>query len=302
MNKTTLKSRATLIGKMFESKGVKLSRAEQLNLVAQLEGARDWHHANGEMAVTTAEETATDARELRPLDSLQWEAAQAYCSGDYSHMQHEAELTDADTLFSFLIREIGDAQGSRDEAVNMVRTAVLQLEDVVFALENETFAAESAKRDPSNWDVTFLTNRFGELENDLDEALRQKYEGTLALQRVIGAVTQESTFVVECNGHLGLLFEVELPTAESDGPGTQSELQADGPVQFKSAAQLRKELERDIVTLRKEYPFMQWKVAGSDEVYEGRIGVWGFSPEACIVSPELAREVEATLFKLYHKP
>ena len=296
LNQTNLKSQATLIGKAFETKGVKLSRAEQLNLAAQLCGARDWHHAKSEMAAE-----APAPLRPQPFDKLQFEAGQAYCSGDYNHMVHESELPVGDTLFSFIIQEIGDAKGDRGEAVSMLRNAVDQVEDVISALEHETFATESAKSAKSKWDVTFLTNRFGELEDGLDEGLRQKYDGTPQLQRVTGSVTQESTFVVECNGHLGLLFEIELPTAESDGPGTNSELQLDGPVHFKPAAELRQELERDIVTLRKEFPFLQWKVAGSDEVYEGRIGIWAFSPEAALVSPEVAQEVESTLFKLYYR-
>lgn len=298
MNKTTLKSRATLIGKMFESKGVKLTRAEQLNLVAQMEGASDWHHATSEM---TAEAPVPDMPQPQAFDNLQVEAAQAYCSGDYNYMRHESELDVGDSLFTFIIREISDARNDRDEAVSMLRNAVDQVEDVIHALEHETYAVESAKTEPTKWDVTFLTNRFGDLEKELDEVMRQKYAGTPQLQRVIDSVTGEITFAVECNGHLGLLFEIELPTAESDGPGTGSERQLEKPTHFKPAAELREELERDVVTLRKDYPFLQWKVAGPDEVYDGRIGIWAFSPEAALVSPELAQEVQATLFKLYSR-
>ena len=42
-----LKSQATLLGKMFEGKGIKLSRAEQLEFAARFHGARNWQSAEG---------------------------------------------------------------------------------------------------------------------------------------------------------------------------------------------------------------------------------------------------------------
>jgi hypothetical protein len=132
MNKATLKSRASLLGKVFESKGVTLTRAEQLNLVAQLEGARDWHQASAEVLKEGAPQS---------FNQLQLEAAHVYASGDFSYMTHYGELNGVgDTLFEFAIREIGEADGDRDEAARMIRNAVRELEEVADHFERSMFS------------------------------------------------------------------------------------------------------------------------------------------------------------------
>lgn len=125
MNKATLKSRATLLGKVFESKGVKLSRAEQLAIVAQLEGNRTWQEATAETSAPNKTKPAVDV----PFDALQLAAAAVYSEGDFNHMTKMSDLEEnfGDTLFRFAILEIGDAQGDVDEAVRMLNNAAEQL-------------------------------------------------------------------------------------------------------------------------------------------------------------------------------
>jgi hypothetical protein len=136
MNKVTMKSRATLLGQAFASKGVTLTRAEQLDLVAQLEGAHDWHHASSEMA-----RSVPDAAAPEPFSALQQEGCNSYCSGEYSGMSDEAEVESVgDTLFAFVIRELGDAGDDREEGARMLRAAADELLQIAERLEAEPTA------------------------------------------------------------------------------------------------------------------------------------------------------------------
>lgn len=315
MNKATLKSRATLLGKVFAEKGVTLARAEQLDLVAQLEGARDWHHASGEV-----KGRAVSAENI-PLDSLQLEAAQAYCEGDFLDVKSKADVAaKGDMLFHFLMDEIGDIQGNREEAVNLMRQASEELDSLADALEAnaqqlenalvakssttlplkaEKLAATDAKGVPVDWRVRWLTNRLG--ETDIVDAyghqdLRNWLDRHPAeLKKLWEVCLEEMAFVAELNGVRGVLYEVEMTTTESEGTDK------DGTPRCSVSADARRaQLQRQVAEMEVEHPKVTWVVAGPTGMWDGRVGVWGFCPEAQLLTKDEAHAVVDSLVKKFY--
>jgi hypothetical protein len=308
MNQATLKSRATLIGKVFASKGVTLTRAEQLNLVAQLEGARNWHHASAETAQRSSP---------RPFDQLQREAAQAYASGDFAYMNDDSEIADCgDTLFSFVIREVGDASGEREEAVRMMRTAARELEEVADHLERSSadantpslplkplgHQATNSKGESAGWHLQFVTNRFMETQPELAKeapALAAWWEGlseedALRLSRVC---LEELGFIVALNGQQGILYEVEIETYESEGDEAPDFA---SPRCSVTEEQRRIQLRNDIADLEMLHPKLQWAVGGPDGIHNGRLAVWAFCPADSLISVEEAKALTESLYAKFY--
>lgn len=312
MNKSTLKSRATLIGKVFEVKGVKLSRAEQLELVAKLEGARGWNHASGELRDGAA------PAENTPLDALQLEVAKAYCAGDFSEVVDTSGVAaKGDMLFHFAMAEVGDVKGNRDEAVNLMRQASQELENLADALEDNSHQAQIAPAPvakaieydkleatdshgvPLKWRIRYLTNRFG--EDDIVDAygsqdLRDWLNGHPAeLAKMWDVCLGEMAFVVELNGVRGVLYEVELDTAEADRslPDGGSHCQV-------TEAERRVQLQQGVAELEAEHPNLTWAVIGPDGMWDGRLGVWGFFPEAKLITKDEAQAVVDTLVEKFY--
>jgi len=68
---------------------------------------------------------------IEPLDPLQQDVAECYGQGEFSYMTTVLEATAVeDSLFVFIIKEIQDAKGNREEAARMLDKAVYQLNDV----------------------------------------------------------------------------------------------------------------------------------------------------------------------------
>lgn len=310
MNKATLKSRATLIGKAFAEKGVTLTRAEQLDLVAKLEGARGWNHASGELKDGAAPAEST------PLNALQLEVAQAYCGGDFSHVTDTAGVkAQGDMLFHFVMAETGDTQGNRDDAVSLLRQAAVELEDLADALESSQLGqgimappkpvktvlqVVTPTEKTVDWDMFFLTNRFGETEQagvyggrtdlaDWDKREPQAYD------KLWSVCLDEMAFVVELNGARGVLYEVEVMTTESEGLDSNGK-----PYCSVSEADRKVQLLRQIGELEKEHPQLTWVLADQDEIVDGRLGVWGFCPESQLITKDEAHAVVDSLIRKFY--
>lgn len=70
-----------------------------------------------------------------PLNPHQTTAANAYCGGEFSYIEEAEEAEHVgDTLFTFVIREMGEAD-DKAHAVEMMNTAIKELEEVRDALE-----------------------------------------------------------------------------------------------------------------------------------------------------------------------
>lgn len=315
MNKATLKSRATLIGKAFEQKGVKLSRAEQLDLVAKLEGARGWNHASGEL-----KDGAAPAENI-PLDSLQLEVAKAYCDGDFVEVVDTSGVAaKGDMLFHFAMAEVGDIKGNRDEAVNLMRQASNELENLADALEENgskagSLAAPAAAATSSkgpfkvvtssgktvDWSMLFLTDRFGDCEqagaygNRKDLADWDKREPA-AYDKLWSVCLEEMAFVVELNGVRGVLYETEIMTTESEGLDETGK-----PRCSVSEAERRLELQRKAGEFEKDHPQFSWVVADPDCMWDGRLGIWGFCPESQLITKDEAHAVIDTLINKFYR-
>ena len=71
-----------------------------------------------------------------PLTPLQRLVAEHYCGGEFAHIETQEEAEDCgDTLFSFVIREAGDAGGAPDY-VGMLDTAINQLRSLQAEMED----------------------------------------------------------------------------------------------------------------------------------------------------------------------
>lgn len=314
MNKATLKSRATLVGKAFAAKGVKLTRAEQLDLVAQLEGARDWHHACGELTPEATSEATGN------LDELQLEAAQAYCSGDFSHVtEKSAVATIGDTLFQFAISEIGEAGGERDEAVRMMRQGAGELNDLADALESNEWSTEvpglelvpkqsepamyfdatTSTGKPLEWRIRLISDRFGEVNPRVKSAYPHLAdwvgENQQAFDKMAGLCLEEMAFVAEVNGQRGVLYEVEIVTSESEGQDAAGNNHCDV-----SEEKRRAQLQRDVTALELLHPNLHWAIGGPIGMTDDRLGVWAFCPEATLFSYEEAKAVTESLYSSFY--
>lgn len=320
MNKATQKSRATLLGKLFESKGVTLTRAEQLNLVAQLEGARDWHHACGKSA-----EKAGRAAAERPFDALQLEAAKVYCSGEYAHLTSFKDFGGGDSLFVFVINEISDADGEREEAARMIRRAAEELNEVAVQLEDYPadssdeqqgtplseaksslpfgHQATNSSGDNAGWKIRFLTDRFGERSEELEAAspdiVAWVQEHPAEMERMaavcVDELAFELAFVADVNGKMGVLFEIEIETTESEGYDPKG-----APRCKVSEEERRLQLTGDISDLEKKHPNLQWAVGGPEGMWGERLAVWAFSPAASLVTAEEAKALAEDLYSTYY--
>lgn len=317
MNKVTMKSRATVIGKAFAEKGVILTRAEQLELVAKLQGARGWNHVNSEL------KSCSGPAENKPLDALQLEVAQAYCAGDFSHVTDTAGVrTQGDMLFHFVMDEVGDTQGNREDSVRLLRQASIELEDLADALESNERVQSKAVDTPApapqslqersplkvvtasgttvDWDLFFLTNRFGEADlsavhSDRPELADWDKREPQAYEKLWSVCLDECAFIAELNGVRGVLYEVEIETTESEGCNGEGK-----PYCTVSEADRRVQLLQQIGELEKEHPQFSWVVADPVEILEGRLGVWGFCPESRLITKDEAHALIDTIFQKFY--
>lgn len=126
MKAEQMKSQATLLGRLFAEKGIKLSRAEQLNFTARLNGARNWQAATGliDIRLPTVEhwehrmtlsfrskEMNIDGASLLPLGS------ELVYAEDASFMVRPSVEIDESTTFVVAIN-LEDFEGGDMEACN----------------------------------------------------------------------------------------------------------------------------------------------------------------------------------------
>lgn len=302
MNQATLKSRATVIGKVFAAKGITLSRAEQLDIVAQLEGAQNWHHASAEASSAPASGLPIN------FNSFQKEAARAYCGGDYADRTVLDEgLEHSDRLFGFVIREIGEAGEDVGEAARVIQQASEELAEVAAHLANLGAKAHAplpstgvtgtdGKR--SAWTFQFLSSRDGEPLSMRGKAPHlQAWLDTeqAAFDAIRETCLDEEAFVAEVNGQIGTLYEMEIETANSDIP---DERFPRCPV---SEEDRHAQLLRDIQDLEKLHPYATWGVVHASAVIPmNRLGVWGFIPHSPDFDKEKARALLESMYEKFY--
>ena len=302
MNQATLKSRATVIGKVFAAKGITLTRAEQLDIVAQLEGAKNWHHASAEASSAPAAGLPIE------FNTLQREAARAYCSGDYADRTVLDEgLEHSDRLFGFVIREVGEAGQDVGEAARVIQQASDELAEVASYLANlgaDAFAplpstwvtGTDGKR--AAWTYNFLSSRDGEPLSMRGKAPRLQAwldnEGA-AFDAIRGTCLEENAFVAEVNGRIGTLYEMEIETAESDIPDSGFT-----PCPL-SEEERHTQLLGDIRDLESQHPYADWAVVHASAVIPmNRLGVWAFIPHSPDFDKEKARELLESMYAKFY--
>lgn len=328
MNEVTLKSRATLLGQVFAAKGVTLTRAEQLDIVAKLEGARDWHHARGKMTRIEPKKAAAKLASP-PFSALQQEAAAVYCGGDFAYVTEHAQLeSDSDTLFAFVIREVGDAGDDREEASRMMRRAaeeLLQVADSLDAGHAVDIAPQVVEQIPEpepkyerrygkpvpnyeatdacgtkvDWRLCLISDRFGEMNPGLGDnhPLQAIWaiDHAQAFRDLFALCLDEIGFVVELNGKRGVLYEVEIETAESENDHPDGDRRC-----VVSEASRRVQLQGNVSQLMLEFPQLQWSIGGPDGMWHGRLGVWAFCAETTPWTKEDARLLTEALYKMFY--
>ena len=126
----SLKRQATQLGKLFEDKGVSLSRAEKLEFLARIYGARNWN-------------VLSDALAEKPLSPFQHEVLAAYDrtamdDGLFVGLTEVSELLHCgDSLAYFVALEAHDAENDKAEFARMMRSAARQLLELANAVEPE---------------------------------------------------------------------------------------------------------------------------------------------------------------------
>lgn len=313
MNKVTLKSRATLVGKVFASKGLVLSRSEQLDLVAQLEGAANWHHLCSGTAPAEIEAT-------KPFDEVQLSVAEHYCEGDFSHLTDMAGLaTTDDLLFHFAINEAGDAGGNPGDAARLFRQAADELyalaesmeasEDTAQAADSLAlipktctpamhFEATSSKGDKQNWAIRLVSDRGGDINPRVSEYPHladwvRDYPNDF--ESIFTRCLDEMAFIAEVNGNLGVLYEVEIVTEESEGHKPDGSPSCDV-----SQAKRLKQLARDVVALELLHPNLHWAYGDTIGGPDGRLGVWAFCPGNRLFTVEEAKALTVSLYNTFY--
>jgi hypothetical protein len=328
MNEVTLKSRATLLGQVFAAKGLTLTRAEQLDIVAQLEGARDWHHARGKLSRIVPKKAAVKLAS-QPYNALQLEAAKVYCFGEFAHVTDQVSLADVgDTLLDFVICEVGNAGDDREDAARMMRVAAKDLLHVADALDGNASAdiaplvagnalelepayvprygkpvpnyqATGADGVTKDWRLCLISDRFGEMNPGLGDNRPLQaiwaIDNAQAFQSLFSLCLDEMAFVVELNGQRGVLYEVEIETTESEAVHPAGERHCGV-----SEADRRIELQGKVSELALAFPHLEWAIGGPDGMWHGRLGVWAFCAATTPWTKEDARLLTDALYKMFY--
>lgn len=139
-----LTQQATRLGLIFARYGIKLSRAEKLELTAEIHGEKSWAVLAGlakkedtsagtapSMSQSAAQAAVERKTGLTPFTPLQRIVVEHFGSGDFSHYLYAEEVHPGDdTLFEYVLKEALEARENPADFAGMLRTAIHDLESV----------------------------------------------------------------------------------------------------------------------------------------------------------------------------
>ncbi len=169
----------------------------------------------------------------------------------------------------------------------MTATAVLDPEIQVRDLSNpEVF---------TTWNISQnLTDRWGDI-NDAEaekKPLDELRNTPGLLDRLVNQMESEFTFVVRKDGRFGILFEEEYCTKESERDNGVKEEEWR---HYKPHAELLQILVKVVKGLQVRFPTGEWAIPHEDEVWNGRLAIWGFFPDGSLTEQEREEVLDAIL-------
>lgn len=132
-------------------------------------------------------------------------------------------------------------------------------------------------RSRSEWRISQnLTDRWGELNyhNHDNKPLDLLEDDHALLERLLGQMWDEATFVVRKDGKFGILFESEYCSRESEAHAERSD-----PVWYatlKPYDEVAAALLNGMAALAKRFPGVEFAVPDPSEVVDGRPAAWAF--------------------------
>jgi hypothetical protein len=262
------KAGAALLRKAFSNKGAALTHTEALDLLAQLQGYNAWSHlqqaqgsadAGADRPVHAEAPAETAVPALLPLHAvlLSHYGKHGSCPA-YPRERWEREAP-GQYYWNWVLQRI-----EQDRPEDVVRGFDVN-NDVVVTLPDGRHAV---------WDIEQnLSTRCGEL----NDAFRERKPGLALLQldtplyeRLCAQMWDEMTFMVRKDGQMGLLFEAEFLSQESEARNDED------VSQYKPRDEVIAALVRQLAVLEKQYPQVEFCVPDPAEIWEERPAVWGF--------------------------
>jgi hypothetical protein len=116
-----------------------------------------------------------------------------------------------------------------------------------------------------------------------------------AFEKLFALCLDEMGFVAEVNGKRGVLYEVEIETAESENDHPDGDRRCDV-----SEADRRIQLQGNVTELERAFPQLEFAIGGPDGMWHGRLGVWAFCAETTAWSKDDARLLTEAFYKMFY--
>jgi hypothetical protein len=256
----TPKKASALVKAAFKKKGVTITHTESLDLIAKLKGFNAWSHLASTVPPFKVETTPKLLTLVNVLSDHYgpWGNCPAYPREDW-----EYQVENKDTALGYLEWAAHEIETNEEWFLPLEYSPALPV------------AVTLPCGKASTWDIECnLTTREGEL-NDF----RSETKPGLAILEVDGPLLKklqrqmcgDLTFIVRKDNELGLLFEVEYASFESEAHHLRSD---ENP--FKAHVLVVAALLAGLKLLEAKYPKVQFCVPDASEIVNDRPAVWGF--------------------------
>lgn len=142
-----------------------------------------------------------------------------------------------------------------------------------------------------------LTDRWGDINyyNAENKPLEVLEDDAIRLERLLGQMWDEITFIVRKDGKFGILFEVEYVSKESEA----TNYRADDPeyLALKPHEEIISILKNGLQQLKPSYPDVQFAIPEESQVIDDRPAVWAFVADG-LLSAEQRAELGLALLSL----
>lgn len=267
------KAGAALIRKAFTAKGASMTHTESLDLLAKLKGYESWSHLQKETSkaakASSPVATSSSPAEVKPAP----EKKEGISLKDVliQHYGYDGELP---SMARSLWKDVTPYVDYWDWVVGGLAASELWAGATHFT-KRGAVGVTLPDGSVGHWNIEQnLTDRWGELNYHAD----QSKPGLLLLavdrelhNRVCEQMWDEITFAVRKDGHLGLLFEVEYASIESEECDDKDAHNLYRPHEVVVA-----KLTSGLQLLQKDYPQVEFCVPDRNQIIRDRPAVWGF--------------------------
>lgn len=283
------KTGAAFLRTQFAAKGASLSHGESLDLFAQLQGFKAWSHMQQATAKTAPKTKASKVKKEAQISLKDLLIEQYGIDGEFPHVSVDAAAgyrKAGQDYWDFVVQYVTDMAHLEDNRQLDVPHLFPVLQPVEVTLPDGSLGKWHIEQN--------LSTREGELNFHLQE--RKPGLALLCLDDVLYGKLQaqmwdETTFIVRKDNQLGLLFEVEYLSRESE------EAHDDEAANYKSHAEMVKLLTTGLRPLAEKYPQVQFCVPDCYQIINDRPAVWGFYKLDSLTEAE-REELGMALFQL----